>query len=256
MPPADGDEAARTPAIQYGRGDGRRPAGLRGPRRERAYFAVGRADGPGGGEPFAGRVGGSRGRVGAVVGSGRLLIAPYPAVVDLHQLEVEVEVHPGGQVVDPDRVQLVLGTAPGCSGPGAPARSGRRRSRRRARAPGAGGASRIAWALSTCEYAEFHHPLLDLVQLGEGSQLPDVGPDVVGDVVLERHQRPPLPLVADQGRPVIITLGPADEGKFRVGTSAGGSVRSPENANGVPPGRGGCYSDHTGHRSTPCKEFA
>ena len=64
--------------------------------------------------------------------------------------------------------------------------------------------------------AEFHHPLLDAVQLGEGSQFPDVGPDVVGDVVLERHQGPPLPLVTDQGRPVIIPLGPADERKFRV----------------------------------------
>src|SRR5205823_13973398 len=59
---------------------------------------------------------------------------------------------------------------------------------------------------------EFHHPLLELVLLGEGSQLSDVAADVVGDVVLERHQGPPLPLVTDQRRPVIITLGPAGEG--------------------------------------------
>jgi hypothetical protein len=57
---------------------------------------------------------------------------------------------------------------------------------------------------------EFHHSLLDAVQLAEGSQLADITADIVGDVILEGHQGSPLTLVADQGRSVLIALGPAD----------------------------------------------
>ncbi len=73
--------------------------------------------------------------------------------------------------------------------------------------------------------AEIHHPLLDLVKLGLGSQFADIVSDIVGDVILKRHQCTSLTLVTDESGAVIIPFRPADEGQFaREGQGVAGSA--------------------------------
>lgn len=123
--------------------------------------------------------------------------------------------HPCGQVTHPDRVQLVLGEnesvlivehllgeCRGTSGIRPGSRYGR--------------GKQHGLGVVDLRVAKLDDPLLDLVQLGQRSQLPDVPPDVVGNIILERHQRSALSLIANQCRPVIITLGAADEWEFRI----------------------------------------
>jgi hypothetical protein len=149
-----------------------------------------------------------------------LFIVPNPAVIKLEQLEVEIKIHPGGQVTHPNLKQRILGLNQGALG------------LKHLLGQGSGTASIVggrSW--SRCGYwrseqdglsivhlrvAEFHYTLLDSVQLSQGSQFPNVVSDIVGDVILKGHQCPSLSLVTDQSRTVIIAFGSADEGEFRI----------------------------------------
>src|SRR5262245_53438786 len=99
-----------SPAIQYGRREARlpeRPGTLRVV--TNPFVPLLPIGGLRGGEPLGGPSVCGYGSW-RVVGSVVLLITPHPAVVELHQLEVEIKLHPGGQVTHPERVQEVLGT--------------------------------------------------------------------------------------------------------------------------------------------------
>src|SRR5438067_3372452 len=150
---------------------------------------IGPGDSPWGGEPFT-WAGGSRSRSAGLFTSWEGFITPEPSFVKLHQFQVEVERHPRDQVVHPDRVERVLGVQQcllcvehlegqggGPAGVGLGPRGGR----------GEQDGLRVVYL----RIPQLYETLLKAVQLRYGPQLPDVGPDVVGDVVLEGHQVPP-----------------------------------------------------------------
>src|SRR5262245_4962611 len=158
------------------------PGRVRGP-----LFPVAGGDRLGSGEPFRLPFGSGS---WSVVESGSLLIGPHSAFVDLHRFEVEIQLQPGGQVTHPKAVKLVLSVQKVALVLEQLVGQGRLSRRVERLVGGQGGEQRLAGAIYL-RVPEFNHPLLDLVKLRNGSQLADIGPDVVGDVVLEGHQRAP-----------------------------------------------------------------
>lgn len=71
-------------------------------------------------------------------------------------------------------------------------------------------------SLLYAEVSQFHYALLYLIVFFKLTQLPYVLPHLKNRLILRRHQRPPLPLVPNQHRTVIIPLQNADQRQLRI----------------------------------------
>src|SRR5262245_10586937 len=144
----------------------------------------GRPEWCGGVKPFIWLSPGLWERSGRAVGSIVELIGPYPTFVDLHQFPVKIKRQPAAQVIHIQSIQLILAGKQAVLGieqllirGGCVARAGLLARH--------GGFEQKRLGVVYLRVPQFHHPLLDSVQLVGRPELAQINPHVVGDVILE-----------------------------------------------------------------------